>query len=193
MRIAAALERIGISTPSRNPPAGTFLEYYKSDGLLYRKDSNGTETLVGGGGSALAAYPVGAVYLSDRATSPATLFGGTWARFGEGRMIVGVNEADADFDTPLSTGGSKTTTIAAANLPQHTHDFSHVHGVSTTAGATGSASSQLARGTVTESGITTAPFQNSNPARNTDGGPGSSTPMRTLDPYVTVYMWRRTA
>lgn len=58
-------------------------------------------------------YPVGAIYISISSTSPATLFGGTWAAFGAGRVLVGRNASDTDFNTAEKTGGAKT---AAFNL-----------------------------------------------------------------------------
>lgn len=99
-------------------------------------------------------YPVGCIYTSVDATDPGTLFGGTWAAFGAGRVPIGVNAADARFDTPQETGG--TDQITANHLPTHTHsiggssgtegahthtlggssgaDAAHTHGVSITSG-----------------------------------------------------------
>lgn len=56
-------------------------------------------------------YPVGAIYVSTLSTNPATLLGrGTWSAFGAGRVLVGHDSGDADFDTSEETGGSKTAT-----------------------------------------------------------------------------------
>jgi hypothetical protein len=56
--------------------------------------------------------PVGAIHVSVDPTNPATTLGyGTWAAFGTGRVIVGVDVGDTDFDTVMETGGSKTATI----------------------------------------------------------------------------------
>jgi hypothetical protein len=55
------------------------------------------------------AFPVGAVFLAVVSTSPATLLGyGTWSAFGAGRMLVGRDAGDTDFDTAEETGGAKT-------------------------------------------------------------------------------------
>ena len=62
-------------------------------------------------------YPVGSIYVAANATSPATLFGGTWEELGSGYL----RSASA-----YGTGGSDTTqsiTLAAANLPAHNHTF----------------------------------------------------------------------
>ena len=64
--------------------------------------------------SALAAsYPVGSIYMNATvATNPATLLGfGTWAAFGAGKVPVGLNASDSDFDTVEETGGSKDSII----------------------------------------------------------------------------------
>lgn len=69
-----------------------------------------------------AAYPVGAVYVSTVSTNPATLFGfGTWSAIAAGRVLVGIDAGDADFDTAGETGGSKTVAAAgAASQPTFT-------------------------------------------------------------------------
>ena len=57
-------------------------------------------------------YPVGAVYLSFSATSPASLFGGTWAQI-TGRFLRAANDT--------GTGGSDAHTLTAAQMPGHHH------------------------------------------------------------------------
>lgn len=52
-------------------------------------------------------YPVDSIYISTNSTSPASLYGGSWERYGKGRTLVSVNESDTDF-TAGKTGGSKT-------------------------------------------------------------------------------------
>lgn len=63
-------------------------------------------------------YPIGSIYMSVSATSPATLFGGTWESLG-GRFLIG---QDGTY-TPGSTGGSATHTHTIA----HTHTYAHTH------------------------------------------------------------------
>lgn len=46
MKFEDTLELIGTSTPASNPVAGSFYLYYKADGLLYKKDSSGVESLI---------------------------------------------------------------------------------------------------------------------------------------------------
>src|SRR3990167_4926089 len=95
-----------------------------------------------------AVYPVGALYVSTAATSPATLFGfGTWAAFAAGRVLVGLDATDPDFDVAEETGGAKTVAAVGTNsvpiftgsaLGTHAHDYSdivqHTHAVNVTDG-----------------------------------------------------------
>ncbi|HXH05372.1 MAG TPA: hypothetical protein VNI83_02160 [Vicinamibacterales bacterium] len=90
----------------------------------------------GGGGSPLDAWPVGSVFIAVVSTSPATLLGGgTWVRIGQGRMLVGQDDADADFDVAEETGGAKTHTHAGhadhvvTQPSAHTQVINHTHPV----------------------------------------------------------------
>lgn len=80
-------------------------------------------------------YPVGSVYISVVATNPATLFGiGTWSAFGAGRVMVGLDAGDPDFDTAEETGGAKTVESAGTNdAPAFTGNAlaAHSHGTGT--------------------------------------------------------------
>lgn len=80
-------------------------------------------------GDVSAAWPVGSVFLSVVSTNPATLLGlGTWVAIATGRMLVGIDTGDTDFDTPEEIGGSKTVTLTEAQIPSHTHiQDSHNH------------------------------------------------------------------
>ena len=92
-------------------------------------DIVGAMTLNGAAPPATGAWPVGAVFISVVSTNPATLLGfGTWSAFGAGRVLVGLNSGDADFDTVEETGGAKTVAgagsisgTAVADHAAHTH------------------------------------------------------------------------
>ena len=80
----------------------------------------------------LSVYPVGSIYMSVNNVNPGTLFGGTWEEWGSGRMPIGVNTSDADFDTVEETGGAKSVTLTAAQsgVPAHAHGLnSHTHSI----------------------------------------------------------------
>lgn len=68
------------------------------------------------GGPGGEAFPVGSVFIGVVSTNPATLLGyGTWAAFGAGRVLVGLDSGDTDFDTVEETGGAKTVAAAGSN------------------------------------------------------------------------------
>ena len=148
----------------------------------------------GGGGEA---FPVNSVFLSVVSTNPATLLGyGTWSAFGAGRMLVGFNASDPDFDTVEEVGGSKTATLAEANLPSHTHavtDPGHSHVEQNNSATTGGLAGWGARDTSTNTAVATG--YSTQPATTgiTVGNTGAGQSFSVLNPYVTVYMWKRTA
>jgi hypothetical protein len=84
-----------------------------------------------------AAWPIGAIFTAMVSTDPAMLLGfGTWAAFGSGRVLVGRNGADADFDTAEEMGGAKTVTpTGTVSQPTFTGDAlgTHSHGAGTLA------------------------------------------------------------
>jgi len=70
----------------------------------------------------LAAHPVGSIYMSASKENPGTLFGGSWISWGSGRVPVGVNTNDTDFNTVEKEAGAKTHTLTVAQMPTHTHE-----------------------------------------------------------------------
>lgn len=68
------------------------------------------------------AFPVGAVFISISSTNPGTSLGyGTWVAFGAGRVLVGLDAAQTEFDVVEETGGAKTHTLTTAEMPAHGH------------------------------------------------------------------------
>lgn len=158
------------------------------------------------GNPALQFYPVGAIYFSDRLVDPAALFGGTWARFAIGRMLIGVNEADVDFDAPLEVGGAKTHTLSGAETPAHTHNVGTLTTNSTGSSHDHAVNRRAAAGTVggvaMGSGLNQADGQTgtggSAHTHNVTGDTGGvvggdGQPHNNMPPFIAVYMWRRTA
>jgi len=138
-----------------------------------------------------ALFPVGSIYTNASvSTNPATLLGfGTWTAFGAGRVLVGLDAGNAAFDTLEETGGS-----ANATLVSHTHtatvtDPGHNHtdtGVTQVDSASGSNNTQTFNGTH-NTGTATTGITVSNSTE------GSSATNANLQPYIVVYMWKRTA
>lgn len=137
-----------------------------------------------------AVYPVGSIYIATVATNPATLFGfGTWAAFGAGRTIVGLDAGQTEFDTVEETGGAKTHTLLTAEMPSHTHTQNpHNHTVDF---------NDLWRWQAWTSGSSAYGFRydgalptSSETAVNQNTGGGGA--HNNLQPYIVVYMWKRT-
>lgn len=68
-----------------------------------------------------AIYPVGSIYMSVSSVNPSTFFGGTWESIGAGKTLIGVDANDTDFNTVEKIGGAKTHTHI---LPRHRHVLS---------------------------------------------------------------------
>jgi hypothetical protein len=154
-----------------------------------------------------AVYPVGSIYTNAaNATNPATLLGfGTWVAFGAGRVMVGFSAADPLFDTAEETGGSKDSTVIS-----HTHSYSattssngsHAHdlyipnsgyNLAGGAGVVSATGTNTANAGYTVSNLTASAGSHNHTVSGTTDSTGSSGTNANLQPYITVYMWKRTA
>jgi hypothetical protein len=155
-------------------------------------------------------YPVGSIYTNATvSTNPGTLLGfGTWTAFGAGRVMVGFDSGNALFDTAEETGGA-----ADAITVSHTH--------TATTAADGSASGSVTGGFtgdfgpfISATGVLATSGALSNRSQGALGTGSLSTATLTIpththtitvasagtsgtnanyQPYITVYMWKRTA
>lgn len=62
----------------------------------------------------LASHPIGSIEINISGANPSTYLGGTWVAWGTGKVPVGVNTSDTDFNTVEKTGGSKTISYKPA-------------------------------------------------------------------------------
>lgn len=186
-------------------------------------------------------YPIGAIYMSVNSTNPSTLFGGTWVSWGSGRVPVGINTSETEFNTVEKTGGEKAHVLTEAEMPSHIHTIgAHSHGLnshshiipqlsgsagsagahshyltyetdvasgsgkhrtvpngsgSNTGSAVGTKSAGAHTHTVTTNASTTgaASGNTANSAQSASGSAGSGNAHNNLQPYITCYMWKRTA
>lgn len=125
-------------------------------------------------------YPVGSIYISANATSPETLFGGTWESIG-GRFLLG---ADSAYSAG-STGGEAAHKLTTSEMPSHTHDMPNPDWTNSQYAITWPAWSSLYKATQQSTTITCAPGSTQNR--------GDSQPHNNMPPYLAVYMWQRTA
>lgn len=155
-------------------------------------------------------YPVGSIYMSATLTTPAavaTALGGTWVAWGAGRVPVGVDANDTDFDAAEETGGSK-------DMQKH----SHTRGTMEIAGSV--YGDEVTRDSgVTATGAFKCPSTNDYSYGGTGGFFGGGYNYRlnngfnfkasrnwtgatseegdgtsgNLQPYITCYMYKRTA
>jgi hypothetical protein len=140
----------------------------------------------------IGAYPVGSIYMNAAvATNPSTLLGfGTWVAFGAGKVPVGIDTGDTDFDTIGETGGSKD-----AIIPSHTHtalvdDPGHNHTVTTSNTSTIASGNAIPLNYLYTTRTTST---NTTGITVTNSTEGESATGKNLQPYIVVYMWKRTA
>lgn len=126
-------------------------------------------------------YPVGSIYQSVSSSSPASLFGGTWAQKKDVFLLGAGKKASG------STGGSETVTLELSQIPRHFHTNSQGNGVacwSIEVAPVGSgwyaATNNLGEGQG-------AWIENRSPERG--GGEAHD----NMPPYLCVYIWQRTA
>lgn len=154
-------------------------------------------------------YPVGSIYMSINSTNPGTLFGGTWEAWGQGRVPVGVTSSDTDFNSAGKTGGEKKHALTVSEMPSHSHSTTattvtstsngaHKHELNFSRDATHSGNGQRI---VSTGGESSSAFVNSNGAHThsvtipslSTNSKGSDSAHENMPPYITCYMWKRTA
>lgn len=227
---------------------GALLKEYINDHLTEELDSKISEfaTKIQNNTSSLdnmlnRVYPVGSIYMSVDNTNPTTLFGGTWIAWGSGRVPVGINSNETEFNSVEKTGGAKTHTLTTEQLPTHAHTIgNHTHNIPSLSGSTDyknlkgnvwnmavqSQSTGLsANGICTTIGggtgnagyatnsqgvalnwtdtfeidaghnhsITTNSSTTGQSGSGNTGNTGSGQAHNNLQPYITCYMWKRTA
>lgn len=134
-------------------------------------------------------YPIGSIYFSAVGTNPSELFGfGTWQAWGAGRVPVGVDASQTEFNAVEKTGGEKAHALTINEMPSHTHEISYR--------PIGDPSDDPFALFKSEGGITgtynspgTELSQDALEAKAAGGGQAHN----NLQPYITCYMWKRTA
>ena len=132
-------------------------------------------------------YPIGSIFTTvtayaNSAAVVAVIGGTTWVSFAAGKMIMGVDTGDTDFDTVEETGGAKTHTLTTAEMPSHNHNWAagEYSGGNDYGTNLLGANNTYASGTGASQSMTTS-------------STGSGSAHSIMNPYIAVYMWKRTA
>lgn len=118
-------------------------------------------------------YPVGSVYISSQPTDPGTLFGGTWTRIKDSFIL-----AAGDSYAIGATGGAASVTLTKAQMPKHTHKVKYTGG-----NANGIYGGQPGTSV-------SADFAYNSLIIDYEGGDQAH---NNMPPYITRYVWERTA
>ena len=138
-------------------------------------------------------YPVGSIYFSTTLSTVVQVkeaLGGEWEVYAKGQTLVGIDTSQTEFSSIGKTGGEKSHTLTIDEMPSHTHiQDAHTHILPYTSnvgkGFTGfgfeSGGSNITNGNGIALSSTTATNQNT----------GGSKEHNNLQPYITVYIYRR--
>lgn len=127
-------------------------------------------------------YPIGSIYMGTNALNPGLMFGGTWQSWGNGRVAVGVDPAQVEFDVVEKEGGEKEHKITIDEMPVHNHTVRGAGRVYTLTGTSGTF--RLGDDNGLQIGYVDPAYTSAN---------GNGAPHNNLPPYITCYMFKRIA
>jgi len=180
--------RVAIGMRPSKTLASTDRGHLEVDGPIYSK------------GVPLVSSHVGQIIMTTTLNTAAkvqAIYGGTWVAWGAGRVPVGIgSNGTTNYSTVEATGGEEKHTLTIAEMPSHTHaQNSHSH-------TTYNRWNSFAAGNLSGYGYTCPAngwaqdgwqqdYTGGTTATNQNTGGGGSHENR--QPYITVYMWKRTA
>lgn len=125
-------------------------------------------------------YPVGCIYISGNATSPASLFGGTWERLQDRFLLAAGTSYSAG-----TQGGAAAVALATSQLPSPTVILlKNGTGAAVTLGNAGWVADSWAANAYKTTSIGNAATKN---LLTYSGGDAHN----NMPPYTAVYMWKR--
>lgn len=142
--------------------------------------------------------PVGHILMTTRNVNPGTYLGGTWEKWGSGRVPTGVDVSDTAFDVVEKTGGSQTLNLEHSHIVnKHKHIAPFGYDESTyfagrLYGSTVVNASGVNGYSFTVSSSKTSPLRLN---YTSEESPGTNLQLGERDikqPYITCYMWKRT-
>lgn len=123
-------------------------------------------------------YPVGSIYMNVNSTNPGTLFGGTWEQI-QGKFLLGMSSSYPAG----SQGGEATHKLTTSEIPSHSHVALY--------GLDGAIDDFLG-GSGADYGARPGSANATNYPYNTSST-GGGQPHNNMPPYLSVYIWKRTA
>ena len=159
------------------------------------------------------AHPVGSLMFTVDSRNPSEYLQGTWVAWGAGRVPVSVDTTDSNFNTVEKTGGAETVTLTTSQMPSHTHTITESFSGSNQQGYVGlvsgnsndmNPSGPFDQVRVSRSGVWGSgsgkrnnslrfSYTPSGTVTCTAASTGSGSSHNNLQPYITCYMWKRTA
>lgn len=127
-------------------------------------------------------YPVGSIYMSMNDTDPAYLFGGNWTRIKDTFLL-----ASGDKYAGGSVGGEAEHTLSGDEIPAHNHSVIDADSY-TSVGVFWTNFLDTTNG-ATQTLYTS--FSSHTPLITNNAG--GSQPHNNMPPYLSVYVWTRTA
>ena len=120
-------------------------------------------------------YPVGSIIIRDDTEDMSNFLGFTWEKVFAGRVLVGLDTTQTEFDTIGKTGGEKTHKLTIDEMPKHRHTISAGTNETTDANYDRVASA----------------YAGGNPKNLNTSETGGAQPHNNLQPYQVVAYWKR--
>ena len=151
------------------------------------------------------AHPVGSLMFTVDSRNPSEYLQGTWVAWGAGRVPVSVDTTDSNFNTVEKTGGAETVTLTTSQMPSHYHSIANALPSTNYVNNVGLNYSEVIAGgcfgrsqSSNNYGSTNSGSRKTNILGNfkhthTCGTTGEGAAHNNLQPYITCYMWKRTA
>lgn len=137
-----------------------------------------------------AIYPIGSIIIRDDAEDMSNFLGFTWEKVFAGRVLVGFDTSQTEFNTIGKTGGEKTHTLTIDEMPAHSHKLNGNTDVTFDESSTYPyLLASAKRGYADGSGVTFGEGYSINDTTTAGGGEAHN----NLQPYQVVAYWKRTA